>query len=513
MKTGRQINENNERQYYLNTGKTLCQDSEGSAIKGLDYDLNQFARVDWVEDNFLRIPEEGEYYKKPDSGIPTEDVADEAITSNKLADGAVTSNKLSSDIQSILENASSNQISIDKNTSNTQVTIHFGGNDYLVVGNADGTITTNLIDSEAVTSNKIAFEAVTSDKLAENSVDSYNLMDQAVESENLANNAVISRTIQDEAVTSNKIANESIEYNKLSLNMVRGIIPPFNAIINSQIQIMQQSTTSHPTYNQIYFSTYHKLFVTLVDGNYYRSWPNHTIYNGAGIYPNDKQTYHCSSNNRLYFYNAEEETLKELSYDTFDGVISSNALQDGSVTSNKIASGAVTVTKIADLNVTSNKISQNAITSNKIANQSVYLRHLAPQVISQLQGQIESELILLDHVTDFEDLNAGEQWGDHIFYNSNQIQLYKGQKLVLSTVYDVTINNENLTFSILDNSKSEISNGVNPYTYSAEETAPIYVGVRGFNDDDCPLTDDVTVTIYDTLESVLERVKQLENNN
>lgn len=508
MKTGRQINENNEKQYYLNTGKTLCQDSEGTSIEGFKYDdeyLRQFAKTNWVEENFLPIPEEGEYYKKPDSGIPTEDIADEAITSNKL----------STDIQSILENAiNSNQISIDKNVSNTQITIHFGGNDYLVVGHADGTITTNLIDSEAVTSNKIAYGAVTSDKLAENSVNTYNLANYGVESENLASNAIITRTIQDGAVTSNKIADESIEYSKLSLNTLEGIIPPFNTIVYMQVQVLQQSSAECPNYTQIYFSAYHKQFVALVNGHYYSSWPNSTIYNGTGTFPNDKQTYHCSSNNRLYFYNAEEETLKELSYDTFDGAVSSNALQDGSVTSNKIASGAVTVTKIADLNVTSNKISQNAITSNKIANQSVYLRHLAPQVISQLQGQIESELILLDKVTDFEDLNAGEQWGDnHIFYNSNQIQLYKGQKLVLSTVYDITVNNENLTFSILDNSKSEISNGVNPYTYSAPETAPIYVGVRGFNDDDCPLTDDVTVTIYDTLESVLERVKQLENNN
>lgn len=351
MKTGRQINENNEKQYYLNTGKTLCQDTEGTSIEGLSYDLNQYAKKSYVEDNFLRIPEEGEYYKKPDSGIPTEDIADEVITSNKLADGAVTLNKLSNDIQSALSNI--NQISVNENASGSEIFIHQGEDEFTAIGNVRGAITTDLINSEAVTTNKIA----------------------------------------DEAITSNKIAS-------------------------------------------------------------------------------------------------------------------------GAITTNKLASNTVTSDKIADLSITSNKILQDAISSNKIENQSIYLRHLAPQTISQLQGQIESKLITLDKVTDFEDLNAGEQWGNnHIFYNSNQIQLYKSQKLVLYTEYDVATTNENLMFSILNSNKSEIANGVNPYTYSAPETTSIYVGVRGFNDDDCPLTNNVTVTIYDTLESVLERVKQLENNN
>lgn len=124
MKTGRQINENNERQYYLNTGKTLCQDTEGTSIEGLSYDLNQYAKKSYVEKNFLRIPEEGEYYKKPDSGIPSEDIANGAITSNKIASDAITVSKI-----------------------------------------ADLNVTSNKISNSAVTTNKIAPRAVTGEKL------------------------------------------------------------------------------------------------------------------------------------------------------------------------------------------------------------------------------------------------------------------------------------------------------------------------------------------------------------
>lgn len=391
MKTGRQINENNEKQYYLNTGKTLCQDSEGTSIEGFKYDaeyLNQYAKINWVEENFLPIPEEGEYYKKPNSGIPTEDIADEAI-----------------------------------------------------------------------------------------------------------------------------------EYSKLSLNTLEGIIPPFNTIVYMQVRVLQQSSAECPNYSQIYFSAYHKQFVALVNGRYYASWPNSIIYNGAGIYPNDKQTYHCSSNNRLYFYNAEEETLKELSYDTFDGVVSSNALQDGSITSNKIASGAVTVTKIADLNVTSNKISNSAVTTNKIAPRAVTgekldyfcigAEHISNN-FKEVYLQIKQEKGNIDDTSQ----NLVTIDNEPYYCGSQLINLKKKQVLVVEAILKPQYADSFFEISLINSSKTGVVYPeYSPYSYIPDQDISIYIGFKDGVDADKYALDHIEYTIYDTLESVLERVKQLENNN
>lgn len=191
-------------------------------------------------------------------------------------------------------------------------------------------------------------------------------------------------------------------------------------------------------------------------------------------------------------------------------IVTSN-LTNNVITTEKLANGSVTTAKLANNSVTNGKIANNSIDAFKIANESISERHLSNTLLLNLIKIPVEESVYIQR-SDFESNISYSGVDDVIQYFGESFKLKSRQKIAVNVDTDY---NSNFYVSILKdegvaNDPSLKYRSMGPCEYSFDGDMNIYIGV-----DESKLEDieGVTYTIYDTLGSVLERVKVLENNN
>ncbi len=171
-----------------------------------------------------------------DAGVTSEKLADVSVTTEKLVDASVTTAKLASDAAVNSLNGQRGDLSIvagdnveiaeeDDGTFTISSTNGGGQGDITAVGAGEGlagggqfgAVELSLADG-GVTTDKLDDDAVTGSKLANGAVDTNELTDGAVTSAKLANGSVGTPDLADEAVTTNKLSDDAVTGAKLAPN-------------------------------------------------------------------------------------------------------------------------------------------------------------------------------------------------------------------------------------------------------------------------------------------------------
>jgi hypothetical protein len=224
-------------------------------------------------------------------------------------------------------------------------------------------ITTNLIDDQAISTEKIADNAVTTIKIEANAITNELLAGDAVETVNIKNanvtndklalNAVQTNVIQDSAVTNAKLAGDAVETINIKDGNVTHAKLAADAVETSNI--LDDAVTAAKLAGDAVDT------VNIIDGSVTHA--------------------------KLAVASVETANIKDLN-------VTTDKLADSSVTSGKIASGAVGTTDIADSAVVNSKLSSDAVETINIKDANVTNAKLAIDSVDT--AQIKTDAVTND---------------------------------------------------------------------------------------------------------------------